>query len=116
MFQWGCNWTSLPLAPGPSRPHAPRGIAMAVPRNPNPALESLDAVYSDLSSKWAGYGLPQPRYNAVECAPEPARGTGPGGPAGYTGPEPPPNLDDPANTKAAYEWFQTERAKLEEYT
>src|SRR5437762_3307799 len=61
----GCDWTSLPLTP-----HAPRGIAMAVPRNPNQALESLDAVFSDLSSKWAGYGL-QPRYNAVEFTAEP---------------------------------------------
>src|SRR5947208_10840563 len=115
MFQWGCNWTSLPLAPGPSRPHAPRGIAMAVPRNPNAALESLDAVFSDLSSKWAGYGL-QPRYNAVEFTAETGSGGAARRAASYKGPEPPPALEDPANTKAAYDWFQSERARLEEYT
>ena len=89
---------------------------MAVTRNPNPAVESLDAVFSDLSSKWAGYGLPHPRYNAVEYAPEPAPARNGRGPASYSGPEPPPSLEDPANTKAAYEWFQAERTRLEEYT
>ena len=88
---------------------------MAVPRNPNQALESLDAVFSDLSSKWAGYGL-QPRYNAVEFTAETGSGGAARRAASYKGPEPPPALEDPANTKAAYDWFQSERARLEEYT
>src|SRR5262245_36351997 len=109
MFQWDCE----PLA---STLRCPRTV-MAVPRNPDPRnVESLDAVFSDLSNKWAGFGALQPRYNGVEYAPEPVPLPGARGPAAYAGPEPPPGLEDPTNTQAAYAWFQAEKARLDEYT
>src|SRR6266403_1518046 len=34
----------------------------------------------------------------------------------YTGPSLPPLLENPADLRAAYEWLQTEKNRLEEYT
>jgi chromosome segregation ATPase len=47
--------------------------------------------------------------------------TRPAGPAAlpgreFSGPQPPPELDTPEGLRAAYEWFRSEKARLDEYT
>jgi chromosome segregation protein len=79
------------------------------PQNPVPESHPVDAVFALLSQN------PAPRMPAalgtfMEDAPKPSR------PPPLDPPDPPPNLDGHPDVRAAYDWLQTERSRLEEYT
>jgi DNA repair exonuclease SbcCD ATPase subunit len=78
-------------------------------------LQSLDWLFGQLPGKMRGNVIPPEIYDGTGLPVElGAHSHGDQGPAPPQ--PPPPALDNPESLQAAYEWFKTERAKLEEFT
>jgi chromosome segregation ATPase len=80
-------------------------------RNPE-HVQSVDWLFGHLTGKLTGPGLPAEIFQA----PISQGSVAPAGPVDYAGPQEPPTLENPADVQAAYDWLQTEKGRLEEYT
>lgn len=93
----------------------------ALPYADRKQVKSIDWLFAQLPGETSGSGLFQvppvapPQAGAVAQAASLSQPAASEAPA-YTGPSLPPLLDNPADLRAAYEWLQTEKNRLEEYT
>lgn len=81
-------------------------------------LASLDWIFGRMAGQWTSNGLPPDIVDqaGLPAGPPTAAAAPYGSPTTAWAPQPPPALTDQASLQAAYEWFEAERIRLEEFT
>jgi hypothetical protein len=81
-------------------------------------VESLDWLFGQLPDKMTGHVIPAEVFDGLGRGPTPLPPTlqARRAQALAAPPQPPPALETPEDLRLAHEWFQVERARLEEYT
>lgn len=72
--------------------------------------QSVDWLFAQLPGDAAGYAPPAFTSASSAAAPEPSS------PPPWGDSPPPPSFEDPGQLRAAYEWLQAEKHRLEQYT
>ncbi len=80
------------------------------PQNPVPEAHPVDAVFALMTDERSGSRMPS-ELGSVEI-----KDAKPPGPPPLDPPTPPPDVAENQDLRVAYEWLQSERSRLEEYT